>query len=82
MLAAAQAGVCTLAITNPIWVAKTRLCLQYDRYTKGDALSSIADRDSESVLAFGAFMPSCVCKVSDHCYAERQLVLGIAKLIS
>lgn len=35
MLAAAEAGVCTLTITNPIWVAKTRLCLQYDKYTKG-----------------------------------------------
>lgn len=23
-------GMCTLAITNPIWVAKTRLCLQYN----------------------------------------------------
>ena len=35
MLAAAEAGVFTLVITNPMWVAKTRLCLQYDRYTKG-----------------------------------------------
>jgi len=30
MLIAAQAGSLTLAITNPIWVAKTRLCLQYE----------------------------------------------------
>ncbi len=30
MLAAAQAGAVTLAFTNPIWVCKTRLCLQYE----------------------------------------------------
>ncbi|XP_032529032.1 solute carrier family 25 member 32 [Danaus plexippus] len=29
MLAAAQAGVLSLVMTNPIWVVKTRLCLQY-----------------------------------------------------
>lgn len=29
MLAAAEAGILTLIITNPIWVIKTRLCLQY-----------------------------------------------------
>jgi len=29
MLAAAEAGLVTLVLTNPIWVVKTRLCLQY-----------------------------------------------------
>lgn len=29
MLAAANAGILTLSLTNPIWVVKTRLCLQY-----------------------------------------------------
>ena len=29
MMAAAEAGLVTLVLTNPIWVVKTRLCLQF-----------------------------------------------------
>ncbi|PSN44292.1 Mitochondrial folate transporter/carrier [Blattella germanica] len=34
MVAAAEAGILTLVMTNPIWVVKTRLCLQYTEMDK------------------------------------------------
>merc|ERR550534_1936830 len=33
-MASSSAGIVTLALTNPIWVVKTRLCLQFGRDTK------------------------------------------------
>ncbi|KAK2166276.1 hypothetical protein LSH36_40g10033 [Paralvinella palmiformis] len=42
-MAAAEAGVMTLMFTNPIWVAKTRMCLQYDVGVKHGANAVLSD---------------------------------------
>ena len=34
MIAAAEAGILTLVLTNPVWVVKTRLCLQYGAFNE------------------------------------------------
>ncbi|CAH8485091.1 hypothetical protein MS3_00002400 [Schistosoma haematobium] len=40
---AALSGVITLSIVNPIWVIKTRLCLQYEKVTKSFPKSQITN---------------------------------------
>lgn len=42
MAAASEAGLLTLVLTNPIWVVKTRLCLQYDAIPKNTAVRGTA----------------------------------------
>lgn len=55
MLCACQSGVVTLGITNPIWVTKTRLCLQYERLRlkKLGQLPSASTSSSSSTLYSG-----------------------------
>lgn len=43
LLSAAEAGVLTLTLTNPIWVTKTRLVLQYDAAPSGKQYRGMVD---------------------------------------
>ena len=43
-IASSSAGIVTLALTNPIWVVKTRLCLQFGRDP-----SSVSNQDPSKV---------------------------------
>uniref|UniRef100_G3NMC5 Solute carrier family 25 member 32 n=1 Tax=Gasterosteus aculeatus aculeatus TaxID=481459 RepID=G3NMC5_GASAC len=43
LVSAAQAGILTLTLTNPIWVTKTRLVLQYDADPTGKQYKGMID---------------------------------------
>jgi solute carrier family 25 folate transporter 32 len=68
MLAAAEAGIMTLALTNPLWVIKTRLCLQYGNldklalpaYKRYDGMMD-AFRKVYRYLFFFFFIHVCIC---------------------
>lgn len=56
MLAASQAGILTLIITNPIGVVKTRLCLQYE---STQAVKAAADSSTKYKGMTDAFVKIC-----------------------
>ncbi|XP_074656301.1 solute carrier family 25 member 32-like [Tubulanus polymorphus] len=55
MTAAAGSGLMTLVITNPIWVTKTRLCLQYDRSLTAGTSSGQTVANTRGVYYKGMF---------------------------
>jgi len=48
-LFASQTGLFTLTLTNPIWVAKTRLCLQYEKSMASPLSTSLNDVTSSGI---------------------------------
>lgn len=52
MVAAAEAGILTLVLTNPIWVIKTRLCLQYESGPSSSKVLSESHRYNGMMDAF------------------------------
>jgi len=65
MLCACQSGVVTLGITNPIWVTKTRLCLQYERLRlkKLGQLPSSASSSSASASSLYSGMTNALAQI-------------------
>lgn len=53
MMAAAEAGVVTLVLTNPIWVIKTRLCLQF-----GEGSHYLSEQKRYKYSYYNFFPPS------------------------
>ena len=63
LLAGAQAGFLTLLLTNPIWVIKTRMCLQYgskqQKQTMTQAFQSLW-REGGFLALYKGFIPACM----------------------